>query len=152
MEQDTSGGLMTYQSFAPQKPNTGLVWWILGGIGGLIAGVILTVVVIANINEAAKINKMVAMADSIPASGWELTSSGRPKHDITCIPFDQSCHTLFRTWQTQEPINIAELARSSGYDLEVGTVYRPDCANGWADRVSIRLCVDGADIELTMYD
>jgi hypothetical protein len=142
---------MSYQTFAP-KPKTSPVWWVLGGVSALIAAILVTWIVSANVNEAAKINKMVSMADSIPAGDWELTRSARPTHDITCIPFDQSCHTLFRTWRAAEPVYVGELAAATGYDLEVGTVYRPDCADGWADRVSIRLCADGTDIELTMRD
>lgn len=142
---------MTFQNFAP-KPKTSPVWWVLCGLGAVIAAVLLTWAVIANINEAAKINKMVALADGIPAGDWELRSSSQPKHDITCIPFDQSCHTLSRTWQAAEPVYVDELAAAAGYNLKVGTVYRPDCADGWVDRVSIRLCVDGSDIQLTMRD
>jgi hypothetical protein len=142
---------MNYQTFAP-KPKISPAWWVLAGIGGLIAAALLTLVVIANINEAAKINKMVAMADSVPDGGWELKHSSTPTHDITCIPFDTTCHTLYRTWRAAEPVSVDELAAATGYDLKVGTVYRPDCADGWVDRVSIRLCVDGTDIQLTLND
>lgn len=125
---------------------------MLAGIGALILAVITTVLVTANLSESAKIEKMVSIADGIPAADWELMSSSDPKHDILCIPFDQSCHKLSRAWQAAESVNVEELAVSTGYDLEVGTVYRPDCAEGWVDGVHIRLCVDGSEIGLNMYD
>lgn len=120
------------------------------GIGILFfAGVLLVSV---NLREAGKIGKMVAIADDIPAADWELTHSSNPKHDIGCIPFDQSCHILYRTWRTAAPVSVDEVAASTGYDMEVGKIYRPDCADGYADAVAIRLCVDGADVELSMRD
>lgn len=144
---------MVYQNYAPRKSSTRLVWWILGGFGALIAAVFLTWAVIANINEAAKISKMISVADGIPTrDDWELVSDYKPRPDITCIPFDQSCHSLSRTWQAAEPVSVDELAASTGYNLKVGTVYRQDCADGWVDKVHVRLCTDGTDIELTMYD
>lgn len=59
---------------------------------------------------------------------------------------------MFRTWQTPEPVSVEDVVAAAGYDLEVGKIYRPDCANGWVNRVSIRLCVDGTEIDLDMHD
>jgi hypothetical protein len=143
---------VVYQNYAPRQASIRWVWWTLAGIGALVFAVIITVLVSAGFSESAKIQKMVAIADGIPASDWELTHASDPKHDITCIPFDQSCHKLSRTWRVADPVHVDELDATTGYDLEVGTVYRPDCADGWVDGVSIRLCVDGSDIDLTMRD
>lgn len=125
---------------------------MLAGIGAVILAAITTVLVSVNLNEAAEIKKMVSIADGIPAADWELTDSWNPKHDITCIPLGQSCHHLSRTWQTPEPVSVEDVAAATGYDLEVGKIYRPDCADGWVDHVSIRLCVDGTEIDLGMHD
>lgn len=125
---------------------------MLAGIGAVILAVITTVLVSVNLNESAEIKKMVSIADGIPAADWELTHSSNPKHDITCIPFDQSCHHLSRTWQTLKPLSVEDVVAATGYDLEVGKIYRPDCADGWVNHVSIRLCVDGTEIDLDMQD
>jgi hypothetical protein len=92
------------------------------------------------------------MADGIEAADWELTGGYNPDHNITCIPFDQSCHHLYRSWETPEPISLPELVDSTGYNLEIGTVYRSDCAEGYDGRIRIRLCLDGNEIDLHIND
>jgi hypothetical protein len=47
---------------------------------------------------------------------------------------------------------IDELVQSSGYDLEIGTVYLPDCATGWLDRVRIQLCANDSEVTLAMAE
>jgi hypothetical protein len=141
-----------YDNYVQRKSRQRWLWYTLGGIGATIMALIVVWMVSANLRESAEIERMVSIADGIPSADWELTSSSNPKHDIGCIPFDQSCHKISRTWQAAEPVYVDELAAATGYDLEAGTVYRTDCADGWVDGVSIRLCVDGADIELSMRD
>lgn len=93
----------------------------------------------ANLNESAKIDRMVSMSDGISGPGWEATSASYPKHDIGCIPFDHSCHSLFRVWETPEPEALDELVASTGYELQKR--YIPGCAAGWVDSVHLQLCV-----------
>jgi hypothetical protein len=143
---------MAYQNLAPQKPKTMWVWWMLGGIGALIAAVILTWSVTANVNEAAKVDKMTAIANGIPSDGWEMVTNVKPRHNVGCIPFDNSCHSLLREWETPGPVALEELVKSTGYDLEIYYRAMPGCAVGWVDRVHLQPCTDDDSVDLRMFD
>ncbi|MDQ0732189.1 hypothetical protein [Arthrobacter sp. B1I2] len=108
--------------------------------------------VAATVNESAKIHRLVSVADGIAPTDWKLVWSDEPHHDITCIPFDHSCHTLYRNWEAPGPVDLQQLVDSTGYEMEIGTVYRPDCAGGYENRISIRLCVDDNEVSLNMND
>jgi hypothetical protein len=43
---------------------------------------------------------------------------------------------------------IDKLVQSSGYDLEIGAVYLPDCATGWVGGVHIQLCANDSEVTL----
>jgi hypothetical protein len=110
----------------------------------------------ATASESAKIDKMVTIADGIPAADWKVTSVSDPRPDIGCIPFDQPCYSLFRDWEAPEPVDLDELVASTGYDMEPS--YIDGCMNGqvdgykdgWQDRVHFQLCVDGNKVDLAM--
>lgn len=95
----------------------------------------------ATVNESAKIDKMVSIADGIPAADWKVTRSLDPVRDIGCIPFDQSCYSLYRDWEAPGPVDLDELVTSTGYDLKPS--YIEGCVDGdvdgyrdgWQDRV-----------------
>ena len=107
---------------------------------------------IATVNESIKVNRLTSIADGIPSRDWKLLGRDDPRHDITCIPFDHSCHDLYRAWETPVPLSLPELVASTGYDLEIGTVYRPDSADGYKNKISIRLCIDENQVSLNMHD
>lgn len=133
----------------PRKRRRRWPWIVAGGAVALLLTVGL---VNAIVNESAKISRVTAVADTIPAPGWTATYTANPQHDITCIPFGQSCHSLRRTWTAAEPVDLQQLVDLTGYDLEIGTVYRPDCAEGYEGRIRIRICVDGDNVELDIND
>jgi hypothetical protein len=142
--------------YQPRASSTKWVWWVLGGIGTLIFGALVAWFVTASINESAKIDKMVSIADGIPAADWKVTRVSDPLGDIGCIPFDQPCYGLYRDWEAPGPVDLDELVVSTGYDLEPS--YIDGCMkgqvggykDGWQDRVHIQLCVDDNKIDLTM--
>ncbi len=86
------------------------VMWVLGGIGTLIFGALVAWFVTASVNESAKIDKMVSIADGIAAADWRVTRVSDPRRDIGCIPFDQPCYSLFRDWEAPGPVDLDELA------------------------------------------
>ncbi|MET1085857.1 MAG: hypothetical protein ABWY04_01855 [Arthrobacter sp.] len=135
---------------APRRSTIRWGLWIPAGVGVLLLAGAASWFVGANLNESAKIDKMVAVANGIPDADWEVTRSSDPKHDIGCIPFDQSCHTLFRGWKTPAPLDVNALVTSTGYELKPD--YLPGCATGWVDRVHLQLCVDGNDVDVAMFD
>lgn len=131
-------------------------WWVVGGIGTLIFAALVAWFVTASVNESAKIDKMTAIADGIPAADWKATRAIDPHRDIGCIPFDQPCYSLFRNWEAPEPVDLDELVESTGYDVK--SSYIEGCVDGdvdgyrdgWQDRVRFQLCVDGNEIDLSM--
>lgn len=130
--------------------------WIWGLLGTLIFAPLLAWFVTASVNESAKIDKMVAIADGIPAAGWKVTNKHDPSRAIGCIPFDQPCYSLFRYWEAPEPVDLDEIVESTGYAVKPS--YIEGCVDGnvdgyragWQDRVRFQLCVDGNEIDLSM--
>jgi hypothetical protein len=127
-------------------------WFVVGGVTVL---PLIFLFVTASVNESAKINKMVSIADGIPAADWKVITARDPRRDIGCIPFDQPCYSLFRDWESPEPVDLDELVASTGHDLEpsyegcvVGQV--DGYKDGWQDRVHFQLCVDGNKVDLAM--
>jgi hypothetical protein len=53
--------------------------WIGAGIGTVIFGALVACFVTASVNESAKIDKMVAIADGIPAADWKVTRVSDPR-------------------------------------------------------------------------
>lgn len=127
-------------------------WFVAGGV---VAFLLILWFVSLYVNETAKIDKMVSIADGIPAADWKVTRSSGPRSNLGCIPFDQSCYSLFRDWEAPEPVDLDELVASTGYDVEPSyegcVVGRADgYKDGWQDRVSFQLCVDGNKVDLSM--
>lgn len=104
------------------------------------------------VNGATKVNRIVSLSDGVPEPDWKPVLDRKPSNDITCIPFDQSCHELFRVWKAPEPVDLQELVDATGYDLKVGTTYRPDCAEGYEGRIRMRICVEDREVRLNMND
>ena len=135
--------------------STKWVWWVLGGIGTGIVAVLVTWFVTASVNESAKIDKMVSIADGIPAGDWKVINARDPRRDLGCVPFDQPCYSLFRDWEAPGPVDLDELVASNDYDVEPSyegcVALRADgYKDGWHDRVSFQLCVDGNKVDLSM--
>lgn len=147
---------MIHPGYQPKASSTKWVWWVLGGIGTLIFGALVAWFITASVNESAKIDKMIAIADGIPAADWDVTRVSDPRRDIGCIPFDQPCYSLFRNWEAPEPVDLDGLVASTGYDVKPS--YIEGCVDGdvdgyrdrWQDRVQFQLCVDGNEIDLSM--
>jgi hypothetical protein len=142
-----------FQYVRPRRSSPRWPWFVVGGVTVL---PLIFLFVTASVNESAKIDKMVTIADGIPAADWKVTRVSDPRPDIGCIPFDQPCYSLFRDWEAPEPVDLDELVASTGYDLKPS--YIDGCMNGqvdgykdgWQDRVHIQLCVDDNKIDLTM--
>lgn len=64
---------------------------------------------IANGNEAAKVDKMIAVADGIPSDGWTMTTKVTPSHNVGCIAFDNACHSLIRVCETPGSVDRAHM-------------------------------------------
>ena len=133
----------------PPKKRRPWLWFVVGGV--IVLPVVFLVATLT-VNGATKINRIVSIADGVPEPDWKLVTDHKPRNDITCIPFDQSCHVLFRVWEAPEQVDLQELVDATGYDLEVGTVYRPDCADGYEERIRTRICVDDREVRLDMND
>ena len=134
------------------KRRTGWPWIVAGSALTLMlaAGLVSAIV-----NESANIDKMVSIADGIPAADWKVMKARDPRRDLGCIPFDQPCYSLFRNWEAPGPVDLDELVASTGYDVEPSyegcVALRTDgYKEGWQDRVSFQLCVDGNEVDLSM--
>ena len=133
----------------PQKKRRPWLWFVVGGV--IVLPVVFLVATLT-VNGATKVNRIVSIAEGVPEPDWKLVRDSEPRNDITCIPFDQSCHKLFRVWEAPDSVDLQELVDATGYNLEVGTVYRPDCADGYEGRIRIRICVDDHEVQLDMND
>ena len=140
----------------PKKPK---VWpWVVGGAAIVVLCIgIMIVSLMPMINgaparETARINDMVSIADGIPTGdGWELTAASDPKNDPGCVPLENPCHSLDRTWSTPVQVTVDELRASTGYSLK--TFANPDCAFGTVhENLNISLCVRPHEVKLRMYD
>lgn len=126
--------------------------WLWFVVGGVIMLPLVFIVASMTVNGTTRINRIVSIADGVPEPDWKLVRDSKPRNDITCIPFDQSCHKLLRIWEAPEQVDLQELVDATGYDLVLGTAYRPDCAEGYEQRIRIRICVDDREVELDMND
>lgn len=133
----------------PQKKKRPWLWFVIGAVIVLPVAFIVTSL---TVNGATKVNRIVSLSDGVPEPDWKLVLDRKPSNDITCIPFDQSCHELFRVWEAPEPVDLQELVDATGYDLKVGTTYRPDCAEGYEGRIRMRICVEDREVRLNMND
>lgn len=128
--------------------------WFVGG--GLVALPLILLFVSATVNESAKIDKMVSIADGIPAADWKVTRSLDPVRDIGCSLSTSLATACTGTGKRPGPVDLDELVTSTGYDLKPS--YIEGCVDGdvdgyrdgWQDRVRFQLCVDGNEIDLSM--
>ena len=140
----------------PKKPK---VWpWVVGGAAIVVLCIgIMVVSLMPMINggpgrETARIEEMVSIADGIPTGdGWEVTAASDPKNDPGCVPLENPCHSLGRTWSTPAQVTVDDLRASTGYSLK--TFANPDCAFGTVhENLNISLCVRSYEVVLRMHD
>ena len=104
----------------PRKSNLG---WILGAVAVvffilLFAGCSTMVNGInAGGNHKEKVKTMIARADNVPESDWELVGRSDPKVESAYLSIDVACVRLNATWSVAHKVSLEGTASRLGMDM-----------------------------------
>ena len=108
----------------PQKKS--VLGWILGSLGAV--AVVFFILLFAACstmvngingggNHQEKIKTMIARADNVPESDWELVGRSDPKVESGCLSIDVACVRLNATWSVAHKVSLEGTASRLGMDM-----------------------------------
>ena len=139
------------QPQVPQKKNK--LGWILGGAGAATA--LIVVLLFAGCAAVAdavknggsneeKAQAMIAKADDLPQSDWQLVERSDP--DTGCLSTDIACVRLNATWSVNHKVGLEDTAGRLGVDISGPPMgrYTGCLKSEMEDGGMARVCIDPA--------
>jgi hypothetical protein len=114
------------QRFQP-PPKKSKLGWMLGAVG--VVTVLIAVLLFAGCSALVsaingggsheeKSRTMIARADNLPESDWQLVGRSDPKVESGCLSIDIQCVRLNATWSVPHEVSWEDAASRLGMDLE----------------------------------
>jgi hypothetical protein len=102
-------------------------------------------------NHQEKAQAMMARADNVPESDWELVGRSDPKVEIGCLSIDIACVRLNATWSVTHKVSLEDAASRLGMEVTGPPMGRftgcikADNQDGSTDNICINPARDKAD-------